>query len=454
MQRKAPEASEARDEHTKKEAEIIAALTATLQEEQTRARYRVRAQDWSRHRTLTFLRVVVLMLTGHKHALPNALNRFFRALGLVTEVPTASAYSQARQKVEPALFHHLNQLVVEKFYTLYAAEGGVKRWQGRRVIGIDGTMINLPDTTAPRAHYTRHGNQHGRALRVQALGSVCYDLLNDVALDATLGKQVAEKEWIFTSHLQVMTPGDVIVLDRGYADYGVMAFLLHHQRDFVIRMPRRRAGAIRVFWDGPEQDQVVEVVVPERQGAFVKQHGLASRVRVRFVKIALADGGVEVLATSWLDAQAVSAATLKTLYGWRWGVETYYDRLKNLCEVERFSGRTVRSIEQDFFGVIFLTTLESVMSKSAEAELTQESAAAQRKHVARVNHAGSSLALVDHTVALLLDPPGTVEDTLATLHFLFKTNPTLHRPGRRFSRHRRSGFRRAWFYRYVVRAVA
>jgi Transposase DDE domain len=448
------DSGEERDEHTKKEAEIIATLTATLQEEQTIARYRVRAQDWSRQRTLTFLRVVTLMLTGHKHALQNALNRFFRALGLLREVPTASAYSQARQKVEPALFQHLNQLVVEKFYTLYASEGGVKRWQGRRVIGIDGTMINLPDTTATRAHYTRHGNQHGRAIRVQALGSVCYDLLNDVALDATLGKQQAEKESIFTSHLQVTAPGDVIVLDRGYADYGVMAFLLHHQRDFVIRMPRRRAGLIRAFWDGPEQGQVVELVVPERQRAFVQQHGLASSLRVRFVKIALADGEIEVLATSLLGAKAVPAAALKTLYGWRWGIETYYDRLKNIFEVERFSGRTVRSIEQDYFGVIFLTTLESVLSKPADAELAQASAAAQRKHVAQVNHAVSYLALVDHTVALLLDPPGTVEDTLATLHFLFKTNPTLHRPGRGFPRHRRSGYRRAWFYRYMVRTVA
>lgn len=418
------------------------------------ARYRVRAQDWSRQRTLTFLRVVTLILAGHKHALQNALNRFFRALGLLLEVPTASAYSQARQKVEPALFQHLNMVVVEKFYALYASAGGVKRWQGRRALGIDGTRINLPDTAAPRAQYTRHGNQHGGEIRVQALGSVCYDLLKDVALDATLGKQHAEKESIFTSHLQVTTPGDVIVLDRGYADYGVMAFLVHHQRDFVIRMPRRRAGLIRAFWDGRQRDQVLELNTPERQGAFVRQHGLASSLRVRFVKIALADGEVEVVATSLLDAQAVPGVALKTLYGWRWGIETYYDRVKNIFEVERFSGRKVRSIEQDFFGVIFLTTLERVLSKAADAELAQESATAQRKHVAQVNHAVSYLALVDHAVALLLDPPGTVEETLATLHFLFKTNPTLRRPGRRFPRHRRSGYRRAWFYRYMVRTVA
>jgi len=425
-----------------------------LHDAKTVARYRVRPQDWGRQRTLTFLRVITLMLIGHKHALQNALNRFFRALGLLAEVPTASAYSQARQKVEPALFQHLNTLVVEKFYALSASDGEVKRWQGRRVLGIDGTMINLPDTAATRAQYTRHGNQHGGAVRVQALGSVCYDLLNDLALDATLGPQQAEKERVFASHLQVTAPGDVIILDRGYADYGVMAFLTHHQRDFVIRMPRRRAGLIRTFWEGPRRDQVVELAAPERQRAFVRQRDLASRLRVRFVKIALADGEVEVVATSLRDAQAVPSAALKTLYGWRWGIETYYDRLKNIFEVERFSGRTVRSIEQDFLGIIFLTTLESVLSKAAEAELAQESAAAQRKHVAQVNHAVSYLALVDHTMALFLDPPGTVEETLATLHFLFKTNPTLHRPGRRFPRHRRSGYRRAWFYRYTARLVA
>ncbi|MGE4096242.1 MAG: hypothetical protein AB7G75_36030, partial [Candidatus Binatia bacterium] len=110
----------------------------------------------------------------------------------------------------------------------------------------------------------------------------------------------------------------------------------------MIRMPRRRVGAIRVFWDGPEQEQVVELAVPERQVAFVKQQGLASRVRVRFVKIALVDGGVEVLATSLFDAQAVPAATLTTRYGWRWGGETYDDRVKTIFAVERFSARTVR----------------------------------------------------------------------------------------------------------------
>jgi hypothetical protein len=59
-----------------------------------------------------------LILTGHKRVLQHALNRVFQALGRVTEVPTASAYSQARHKLPPALFQHLNDVVIEGFYRL------------------------------------------------------------------------------------------------------------------------------------------------------------------------------------------------------------------------------------------------------------------------------------------------------------------------------------------------
>jgi hypothetical protein len=48
----------------------------------------------------------------------------------------------------------LKTLVVEKFYALSASAGEVQRWQGRRVLGSEGTMSNLPDTAATRAQYT------------------------------------------------------------------------------------------------------------------------------------------------------------------------------------------------------------------------------------------------------------------------------------------------------------
>ena len=432
----------------------MARVRATLSSAETIRRYRLQPRAWTRRRKLCFLTVVTTILTGHKRLLQHALNRVFQALGRVADVPTASAYSQARQKLHPALFQHLNDVVIADFYQLYGADGEVKRWQGRRLLGIDGSILNVPDTAETRQCYSVQANQYPEGERVQALGSVCYDLLNQVALSAGLGKKQAEKQFIFTRHLSVTDIGDVLILDRAYADYSVMAALHAHRRDFVIRLPRGSFRAVAPFWTSAAREQIVTLTLPRGQRRFVAAQDLAPSLQVRLIKVDLPSGEQEVLVTSLLDGRAYPRAEMQRLYGLRWGVETYYDRLKNIFEIERFSGRSVLSIEQDFYGVVFLATFESVLSKEAEAELAHESATKPWKYEARVNRTMSYLALVDHTVALLLDPHVTVEETIATLHQLFKTNPTWSRPGRQVPRKVRSQARQLWFLRYAKRLIA
>src|SRR5919109_4228311 len=187
---------------------MVARIRATLTSPETINRYRLRPAAWTRQRKLPFLTVVTVRLSGHKRILQHALNRVFQALGGVSEVPTASAYSQARQKLHPALFQHLNDVVIADFYRLYGADGEVKRWQGRRLLGVDGSVFNVPDTPETRQCYSVQSNQYPDGARVQALGSVCYDLLNQVALSAGLGKKQAEKQFLFTRHLSVTAVGD------------------------------------------------------------------------------------------------------------------------------------------------------------------------------------------------------------------------------------------------------
>ena len=60
----------------------------------------------------------MLILRGHKFSLQNALNKVFGALGKLRLVPTASAYCQARQKLDPALFQELTTITAQDFYRL------------------------------------------------------------------------------------------------------------------------------------------------------------------------------------------------------------------------------------------------------------------------------------------------------------------------------------------------
>lgn len=172
------------------------------------------------------------------------------------------------------------------------------------------------------------------------------------------------------------------------------------------------------------------------------------------MKVELESGEIEVLGTSLLESERYGRDELKQVYGWRWEEETWLGRVKNIFELERFSGQSQLVIEQDYYGVVFLTSLESILSKSDEAQIKAESEARGRKHQAQVNHAVSYLALVDHAVALLLDESRGIEQTLNELHRLFRTNLTCGKRGRKFPRKKRSTSHRLWFHKYKKRSLS
>ena len=456
--------------------ELIHTLKQTLADPATVERFRVAPSDWTRQRTLTFTLVVLLILQGHKQAFQNALNKLFSARGKVRQVPTASALCQARQKLRPELFLHLNQVVVESFYqlpaadvTLVTAEDGagttgagttgttgadvVWTWCGHRLLGVDGTCWNLPNTPANRDHFGSATNQHDAVGCAQAQGSVLYDVLNDIGLNAVLEPVQAEKELMFAHHLKHTRVDDVIVMDRGYADYSVLAFWVKHRREFVLRLPRSSFKAVREFWQSDACEAVVTLHVTPDQRAFVRKNGLPTTLRVRLVKLFLDNDEVEVLATSLLDAVRYSAGALGQVYAWRWRVETYIDRLKNIFEIERFGSQRREHLQQDFYGVLFLASLESVLSRRASGELAQQSRRRGCRYTQQVNRAVSYSALLERTMVLLADERQSTEETLEELHHLFKTNPIPRRPGRHFSHERRTLSQKLRYHRYAKRAL-
>jgi hypothetical protein len=143
-------------------------------------RFRVQATAFTRERVLTWPVVIILMLRGQKVSLQNAVNKFFSAVGEVWRVVTASAYRQARQKVQPEVFVHLNTVACEEFYTRYGVDNEVVLWHGQRILGVDGSYFNLPDTEETRREFSVQTNQYAGGEQVQGLASVLYDLGNDL----------------------------------------------------------------------------------------------------------------------------------------------------------------------------------------------------------------------------------------------------------------------------------
>ncbi len=387
----------------------------------------------------------------------NALHKFFRELGQPDLSLTASAYCQARQKLRPELFVHLNEATVAEFTALSQHDGTWQTWHGHRLWGADGTKLNLPDTRRMRAADSVVGNQHGAAGEVvQGLGVVLYDLLHDLGVAAHLGP-LAHEPTILAQELWLATQADdVLVLDRNFSDYPLIAWAVKHQRHLILRCPRRAFSVVTEFEESAATDQLVTLKVSTKATtrAFMQAHQLPTQVTVRLLKFTLPTGETEILLTTLCDQERYPAADFYQVYGWRWRQETYYDRVKNIFEVERFSGLSPHAIQQDFFGVLFLATLESTLAHSAQAALHERAQARQTKVYPQVNRAVSYVSLLDHTVALLADPTVPIAQVVAQLHRLLQTNPKYHKAGRKFVRPPRSPSRSLRQQRYRKRLTA
>lgn len=387
-------------------------------------------------------------------SLQNALNKLFSTLGELFSVPTASAYSQARQKLKPELFVHLNDLVCRDFYQLYESDKLVRRWRGHRLLGCDGTYLNLPDTKQTRLEFSVQTNQYDDGSCVQALGCVLYDLLNDLSLAAALGKRQGEKKLLFEQLWQATQPADVLVLDRHYADYAVFAYALAQNRHVIVRLPTRRFSAAQPFWQSKRSEQVIKLSCPISAREHVKEKGLAEEISVRLIRVELQNGTTEVLVTTLLDRKKYPVYEFKEVYFYRWCEEGFFDRIKNIFEVERFSGKTPIAIRQDFYGVMFLASLESVLSKKDEKELKEESKERGAISEARVNHAVSYVAMVERVVQLLLSEE-QAEKILEEMHHLFRMKPSRARPGRQVERRKELRYaHKLRFYKYVKKLLA
>ena len=72
---------------------------------------------------------------------------------------------------------------------------------------------------------------------VQALASYCYDVLQDLPLNAELAPLQAEKNFIFQYHAPFLRSDDILILERLYTDYEVLFRAKNLSGDFLIRAP-------------------------------------------------------------------------------------------------------------------------------------------------------------------------------------------------------------------------
>ena len=137
---------------------------------------------------------------------------------------------------------------------------------------------------------------------------------------------------------------------------------------------------------------------------------------MRLIRIDLPGGETEILITTLLDSKKHPTKIFMKLYFLRWGVETFYDELKNKRKVEHFSGYSNTTIRQDLYCAVFISNLQSIMVNGLKDDL--EVINSGRQYDYKVN-ANVSYGFLKNRVLELLYQKAPLDKVFKELEELF-----------------------------------
>ena len=358
--------------------------------------YRARPQDFTRDRLLPFHRVVSIVLSAMKKPLDLELKIIFDLVeGL--DCPTDSALCQARKKLLSEFFVRWLGRQSELVY-----ECPHETFNGFRIIAVDGSVAFLPDNPAMRKAFPPVAN-NGDPMQARIL--CWYDVLNHHAVQTLLGPSSRTEIDMAFDGLGSFGKGDILIYDRHFPGWGLMR--LHQMKEipFVMRCKISFNNVVKDFVKSGVLETVAQFFAVKKSVDRLHGMGVATKagtmLTVRLVRVDIGGAEPEVLVTSLLDTEKFPHGVFKDLYFKRWGVETYFDRIKNKFQLQVFSGKTVESVKQDFFATIFLANLQSMMVRAVKPEVTRASNG--RKHQYQVNWS-KSLGLLKPMITIMFAP--------------------------------------------------
>lgn len=426
----------------KKSALIFQILKEYIWSDELKNQGRMSVKNFIRDRVLTFPVLVSFLINLAKKSLQVSLNEFCKASELLAV--TKQAFSKARKKLSPHTFILLNRKLIEEYYSdnLYLT------WNGYRLIAVDGSDIQLPNTESIKEEFGCAMNQEGPGLAMGKL-SYAYDVLNFLTLDAQVSYCKASERDLAVQHIESLcqlkhdSTNDLYIYDRGYPSLGLLFYLSEQKKDFLIRCTISSCFAkvkqafnqgkedvvIRLFANEANDDQIKEI--KKRTPSLDRKNAYMD---IRMIIVLLSTGEKELLITSLLDHKKYPKEEFKGIYNRRWGAEENFKWHKVAFELENFSGNSELAIEQELFSLVLTANMASLLIEEAQVEITEEHKNKSLKHAYKINKRTAISTLRPTLLRGILEPGIDMEELCNCLKAALKKNLCPVRPERRFER--------------------
>jgi hypothetical protein len=237
--------------------------------------------------------------------------------------PSKSAIFQARARLgfEPvrALFHRVARPL--------AGPDTPGSWlAGRRLVAIDGTVLDLADTTVNAGFFGRPASGRGeKSAFPQARVVALAECGTHAILDAEVGPSRTSEVAMARELVGRLQPGMLALADRGFYGFHLWKQAADTGVDLLWRVKTNlRPRYLETLDDGSWLARIVPTSGPNRQAT--------EPLLVRVIDYTIDDGRDSPeqyrLLTTILDPAVASAEDLAAAYGQRWEIENTFDELK------------------------------------------------------------------------------------------------------------------------------
>jgi hypothetical protein len=381
--------------------------------------YKMNPQNFSRKSAIGIKELISFLLTKSNCTIQTRINQIFSNKdfeGLIS-FPTTSALIQQRWKLKPELLRDLNTFMVGKYYERNQATETLKLWNNHLTWAVDGTRIDIPDSSLNRSVFSEYRSRNLPNGKTQALGMLIHDTCNDLPLIGYLGPIKSEPKTFLDKILPILNRNPyveqkdkaIFIFDRGYTDYSLFANLIQTDWKFLIRVKTSKTyKSIEIFRDSMEIYSIIEIDAPKYIRTLIIESNLPEKVKIRAVKVFLPTGEVEILITNLFDKSAFPTNCFKKLYFKRWPVETAIGFLKNVLDIERFSSKISVFIYQDFYASILSYTIGALFDKDIQNKGNRKynkATSKRRKYWYKPNRRLILTSVVNYICAIICGDP-------------------------------------------------
>jgi putative transposase len=290
------------------------------------------------------------------HSCQQAVTRFNAwrvARGLLRVSSETTSYCKSRCRLPEALFERLLAWTSQR-----CEQATDQAWlfHGRVVEMVDGWTVTMADTLENQEEYPQMtGQKPGCGFpiaRMIGVFSLATGAINLTALGAYKGKQTGETS-LLRSILYRILPGRILLADRYYASFWLMAQSERKQIDLVARVHHKRKVDFRKGLKQGYLDQLVAYHKPQRPKwmSMEEYKTYPSFIIIRHLKYKVEQKGFRIreitLATTLLDANVYAAEELASLYRRRWMVELHIRSLKTQMQMDHLRCKSPQMVRKE-----------------------------------------------------------------------------------------------------------